>query len=200
MITYFCGPLSFGRVVSVLVAGRFIVSVPWGIPVTGRYYWEHCHYVDTDDFPNLAQMNLAVLADMGLLYTNQVNFNGCRWYLPGTTTVVHSVTYPSFQKGGQSAQPNFNLLVAARWHMVGDDGQKSYHLHRQPIGEDYLTQGEWSALGQSQGQTRINTFIGQGIYRSKTGSLLVQGNLAPHPANWQLRHGTKRRASKFWLP
>jgi len=182
------------------VTGRFVVSLAWPGLIGPRYFWEHCHWVDTTDFPNDPQMFNAVLADMRLLYTNQVKMEGVRWYQPGTTIIYYQqlVGFPTF--GAQAAQPNYNLLIAARWRLFGSDGSYSYHLHRQPVGEGYIEAGGWSATGRTQQQTRMNTFIGQGIYRTGTGALINSGDLADSPTQWQMRHGTKRRNSRFWIP
>jgi len=183
-----------------LLAGRFLVSAEWPDGVDGRYYWEHCFWVDSDDFDNNFQMNLAVLADMRLLYTEQVRMDSCRWYHLGTTVIYFSNNYGLSTFGQQPEQANYNLLICARWRMRGEDGSYSYHLHRQPIGEDYLVDGVWSDEGYLQSQTRLNTFIGQGIYRTNSGALIDAGEVAQLPVMWQLRHGTKRRKSRFWLP
>jgi len=200
MITDIEAALLFWGEPFMLLAGRFLMSAAWPDCAAEGYFWEHCHWVDNSDFTNNAQMSLAVLGDMGLLYTTQVRFWGCRWYVPHTTTIHFQSTFGSFQHGTQTAQANFNLLIAARWRMRASDGSYTYHLHRQPIGETYLTSGEWSSTGRTQQQTRMNTYIGQGIYRTATGSLITTGELGDLPIKWQLRHGTKRRRSRFWAP
>jgi len=145
-------------------------------------------------------MFLAINSDMKLLYTTQVWIASIRWFLPGTSTVFYTQNTSIGNVGSLTALTNPNLLIAARWRLLGSDGSRSYHLHRQPIGDEYLLDGTFSTTGRSQSQTRINTFIAQNIYRTHSGAKVVSGQLAPVPAMWQLRHGTKRRASKFWLP
>lgn len=183
-----------------LLAGRFLVSAPWPEGNDGQYYWQHCFWINNSDFASNAAMNLAVVQDMGLLYTDQVRFWSCRWYIPNTETVFFQNDYPSFQFGSQPAQENFNLLIAARWRMRGSDGSYTYHLHRQPVGADYIEGGEWSAVGDFQQRARVNTYVAQGIYRTQTGSLISSGVLASRPIKWQLRHGSRRRSRRFWLP
>lgn len=184
----------------VLYAGRSILAAPWPGGTIDHYYWEHCFWVNRSDFTSDGQMGLAVINDMKLLYTDQVRIWSTRWYVPGTTTVYFQQIYGVPQIGSQDPQDNYSLLIAARWRMRGEDGSYTYHLHRQPVGEDYLESGAWSSTGYTQQQTRMNTFIAQGIYRTKTGSLIDSGEVSILPTMWQLRHGTKRRNSRFWLP
>jgi len=182
------------------LAGRAILSVTYaGLP-SGRYYWEHCYWVESSDFPSNAQMYLAVNSDMKLLYGSNVAILSQRYFLPNTSTVFFTQNASLSNVGSLTPLTNPTLLIAARWRMRGSDGSRSYHLHRQTMGDEYLLDGTYSTTGRSQCQTRINTFIAQGIYRTHSGALITEGQLAPVPAMWQLRHGTKRRASKFWLP
>jgi len=182
------------------LTGRTILSLPWPGLASGRYYWQHCFWVDSDDFSNNAQMGLAVLADMKLLYEAQVQIHSTRWFLPNTTTIFFTQTYGTPQFGSLTTQPDPTLLIATRWRMRGDDGSYSYHLHRQPLGEDYLADGRYTPTGLTQTLSRMNTFIGQGIYRTSSTHLITSGQRSTVPVGWQLRHGTKRKASKFWLP
>lgn len=183
-----------------LLQVQCLVSAPWPEGNDGRYYWIHGCYVNNSDFPNDTQMRLALVADFKLLYTSQVLIESLRWKLPGTNTVYLLYLSVGGIPGDLAPQDNFNLLIAARWRMRGADGSYTYHLHRQPVGEDYITSGQWSSLGLSQQQTRCNTFVSQGIYRTRTGSPISSGSVVAAPSYWQLRHGTKRRSRRFWLP
>lgn len=183
-----------------LLHGQALLSAPWPEGNDGWYYWLHTFYVESTDFPNNSQMNNRCRNTMTLLYTDQVLLRSIRWKIAGTESVFFQVIYSPPQAGDQAAQENFNLLLAARWRLHAADGSYSYHLHRQPMGEDYITSGEYSSLGLMQQHTRLNTFMIQGIFRSQTGSLLTVGELASRPVMWQLRHGTKRRRRRFWLP
>jgi len=156
--------------------------------------------MDTDDFANDLQMGLAVVNDMKLLYSSTAQLRGCRWYLPNTTTVYFQQVYTFPQFGSLPAATGYDLLIAARWRLTTALGVRSYHLHRQPLPASYYTNGVYTATGLSQGQSRINTFLAQGIYRASDGHLLTAGHLAPALVSWQLRHGTKRRARRSWLP
>lgn len=183
-----------------LLRGHMLLSHPWPELEHDDYYWEHTYWVDSDDFPNNAQMSLATLQDMKLLYSTLVKTHSQRWYVGSSTTLFFQQNYSAGNTGAQTAQANPTLLIAARWRMKGADGSHTYHLHRQPIGEAYLEDAEYSTTGRTQQQTRMNTYIAQGIYRTQTGSLITFGQLAPSPIGWQLRHGTKRRNRRGWLP
>lgn len=183
-----------------LYGGRTVLSLAWPGLNHADYRWEHGFWINRSDFTSDAQMGLAVINDMKLFYTSQVQILSTRFFFPHTDTVYFSQTYSFPQFGSQGAQDNYSLLIAARWRMRGSDGSYTYHLHRQPIGEDYLENGVFSGTGYTQQQTRMNTFIAQGIYRTQTGSLIDTGEVAIWPVKWQLRHGTKRRNSRFWIP
>src|ERR1044072_6496935 len=158
-----------------LVTGRLVCSMAWPEGVDGRYYWQHCVYADTDDFSSNAQLGLQVLNNMKLLYSSRVQFHGLRWYLPDSETVYLSSTYTFPQFGSLAVTENPNILICVRWHLLGDDGSYTYHLHRQPIGDDYLENGQWSPLAGTQNASRVNTFVGFGKYRTKTGSVIETG-------------------------
>lgn len=172
----------------------------WPVPVTGRYFWEHCFWIDRDQFPSNGQMGLAVSSNMRLLYSSNVLLHGQTFYVPGTMVVFFRQTFTVPAGGAQPALTNPTLLIAARWRMRGSDGTRSYHLHRQAIGNEYLDGSVYSTLGRTQSTTRMGTFVLRDIYRTHSGAKIVEGQLAPTPAMWQLRHGTKRKASNFWLP
>ena len=182
-----------------LLSVRRLLSAEYPRGVDGRYYWQHCAWMDDTDFANNAQMGLAWITDAKLLYTSQVQIHSTRWLDPETHDVEFQQTYTFPQFGSLTAQSNYSLLLCARWKMHGVDGSYTYHLHRQPIGEAYLENGGYSALGLVQQQTRMNTYIAQDIYRTSTGALIDQGEVAERPVQWQLRHGTKRRERRGWL-
>lgn len=182
-----------------LVAARFVVRAEWPEGSDGYYYWEHCHWVETDDWDSHIQLYLAVLADMRLIHTSQVGMGGLSLYDPSDASLIYRQNNGFVNVGVQAAQDNPNLLLCARWRMWGADGSYTYHLHRTPIGEDDLEYGRWSAAGLTRQQTRMNTYIAQEVYRTRTGSLIERGEVADKPVMWQLRHGTRRRESTFWL-
>lgn len=182
------------------LATRVILSIPWPEGNDGRYYWEHCGWIDTDDFSFEPQMMLFILSNTKLLYTSQVQIHSTRTYLPGTQIVHNEVIYTPDQFGSQLPRENFNILVCARWRMRGEDGSYTYHLHRQPTGEEELIDGIWTDEGYLAQQTRCNTYVFQNRWRTSTGSLIDTGVVAQLPVMWQLRHGTKRRRRRFWLP
>lgn len=182
-----------------LLTVRFLVSAEFPRGVDGRYYWEHCLWVDRDDWPNDSQMVIEVRNTMRILYTEQVQLHGARYFHPisGDLYLDAPITTPFF--GSQEPVTSPNLLICARWRMWGADGSYTYHLHRMPVGDEHLIDGVWSDFGFTEQQTRMNTYIGDHPYRTHTGSLIDRGELAPLPVMWQLRHGTKRRRRRFWL-
>lgn len=182
-----------------LLTARAALSIDWPDGNAGRYYWQHCFWVDRSDFSSDLAMGLACIGDMKLLYTHQVRIHGIRWYDPSDGAVYFEQVYLLPQFGDQPDQDNYNILICARWHMYGSDGSYTYHLHRQPVGEAYLDSGEWSSLGRTQCLTRLSTFGSQGIYRTRTGALITSWQLGASPVQWQLRHGTKRRERRAWL-
>lgn len=182
-----------------LLTARFILSAEWPEGFDGRYYWEHCLWVDDSDWDSHIQMFLGILSDMKLLYTSQVDMHAVRFYDPSDMSLVYSQGIGPGNHGSQSPVEVVSLLIVARWTMRGADGSHTYHLHRAPVGVEYLTDGVWNLAGYAEMQTRLNTFIAQDVYRTKTGSLITEGFVGPYPGMWQLRHGTKRRESRFWL-
>lgn len=182
-----------------LLTVRALMSAEWPEGVDGRYYWEHCEWIDRDDFTSNGQMGLAVINDLKLLYTSQVQFHSTRWFDASDMSLFFQQTYSIVQHGSLSPSESPNLLMCARWRMHGDDGSYTYHMHRAPVGNDDLIGGVWSDDGYIRQSTHLNTYVDQGIYRTQTGSLITSGTVAQLPVMWQMRHGTKRRQSRFWL-
>lgn len=183
-----------------LLALRFLVSAPWPIGGDDRYYWEHCAWVERSQFSSDTQMANRVVTGMRSFYTSQIRFHAERYYLPNTSTVYFQRTFGPTEKGIYPVAEQPTLLICARWRMRADDGSTTYHLHRAPVGEDDLTDGVWSADGLFRQRTHMFDFIDEEMYRTKTGALITSGEVATLPVAWQLRHGTKRRRSRFWLP
>lgn len=200
MITYTVAAFPFERRDSLLLAVRTLWSAEWPEGIDGYYYWEQCGWVNSDDWSSTADMHQNIAAAVQQYYTSQVRQHSTRFYFPGTNTVFASFVYGTPGHGELSPAENYNLLICARWRMHAEDGSYSYHLHRMPVGDESLIDGVWSDDGFTRQVATLNTFIDDGIWRSSTGSLLDKGELAPLPVPWQLRHGTKRRRSRFWLP
>lgn len=187
--------------VMMLLSVRAILAAEWpGANDDGRYYWEQCAFLDSDDFSNLFQVALYYGQKFELTYAEDILYCGVRLYDASDGEVLLSQAFTTPQQGGLSSQPDYNLLMAARWRLWGDDGSYSYHLHRTPIAEDDLENGVWSASGRTRNQTALNTWLSTTKFRTRTGALLDHGDLADSPVQWQLRHGTKRRKRRFWLP
>lgn len=182
-----------------LLTARFLLSIPWPNTADGRYYWEHCLWLDNSDWSFNAQMANEVRNTMRILYTTQVQLHGARYFIPSSGDLFYDAPITVDVFGEQEAVTAPNILICARWRMWGEDGSYTYHLHRMPVGHEHLIDGIWSDFGFTEQQTRMNTYIGDHPYRTQTGSLIVRGELGQLPVMWQLRHGTKRRRRRFWL-
>lgn len=199
MIAYFSGLSIFWRIPSVLLAYRALLSCPWPEGNDGRYYWQHCAWVQDTDWDNNSEMALACFTAISELYTSQILFYGHRFYDPSDDSIVFQQTFTSPFACDLSPVENLNVITAARWRMVADDGSYSYHLHRRPIGEEDILDGGWDPDGYDRQQLALNNFLDWGFFRSHTGSPLNSGIVAPAPVQWQLRHGTRRRERRGWL-
>lgn len=154
----------------------------------------------TTDFSSTAQLLLNWTGRIKIGYTTQVLLHGHRLIDPTTGSTVFTQTFTSAQPCNRTPAPNYSLLIAARWKFTGADGSKGYHLHRWPIDAgwvdgDYLTDAGHSALEGVAG----SMYIPGKIY-SSTNSLITAYSVNRNLVDWQLRHGTKRRNSRFWLP
>jgi len=164
------------------------------------YWWQHCYYADTDDFPSIGQLSNAVVGVMANLYTNQVNRRGHRIYAVGSGALLRDNYFGAGNPCLRPARSDTNILMAARWRLRGEDGSYSYHLHRRLIGSEDQRDGVWTDAGYTQQVTSASTFVIAGFFRTKTGSLIDSFTVAGQPSMWQLRHGTKRRNNRFWAP
>jgi hypothetical protein len=200
MIAPLCRLFHLERGTALLLALRFLVSAEWPNGVDGRYYWQHCAWLDRDDFTTDTQMANRVVVAMRSLYTTQIRFHSERYYLPGTETVYFERFFAPTEGGIYPPSESPNLLICARWRMYGEDGSYTYHLHRSPVGDDDLIDAVWSDDGFFRQDTHLGDFIDEGFFRTHTGSLIDWGQVAQLPVKWQLRHGTKRRLRRFWLP
>ena len=199
MIASLCRPFLLEGVGTMQLAYRMLVSSAWPEGYDGRYYWQHCSWVDSDDWSSNTQMALDCFTAMEELYTSQVRFHAHRFYLPGTETVEFQQTFGSVFVGDLSPVENPTLLIVARWRMIATDGSKSYHLHRRPIGEEDLSGGGWDPDGYARQQLALNNYVDHGFFRAPSGAVLDAGLVAEVPVMWQLRHGTKRRERRGWL-
>jgi len=174
--------------------------MPWPGVAGGVYFWQHCYWIDTDDWTNIFQANIDINTDFGSLYTSQVRRRGNRIYDAVTGALLLTGYYGSGNPCSRPARPNPTLLIAAKWYLFGDDGSESYHLHRAPIGEDDLENGGWSTAGYGRQVVHAALWRNQGYYRTKTGALITSERVRATPIGWQLRHGTKRRNRQAWGP
>jgi len=174
------------------------VSMEWPIGYSGRYYWGHTYYVDTDDWLTFVQMEVATSIVLKSTYTADTTGHGQRYETLDGVTEVYRRQYITPNPGGQLAVANPSLLVAARWTLTAPDGSTFKHLHRRPVGVDDLEYGEWTAAGLLRQRASMGNVALSGIFRTKTGDLITGGRVDAAPTMWQLRHGTKRRTNRLW--
>jgi len=177
-----------------------LLSCAWPEITGGRYYWTHTAYMKTTDFSSTAQLLLAWTARVKIGYTEDVLLHGHRLIDPTTGNVVTTQTFTTPQACNQDAAVNYNLLLAARWKFVADDGSTGYHLHRYPVGEDWIDGDNFTDAAHSQLVAVAGSMYLPGKIYSGTGSEVASWSVNRNIVDWQLRHGTKRRNSRFWLP
>lgn len=183
-----------------LVRMNALLSCVWPDIVGGRYYWTHTAYMDTADWGSDLAMLLSWHQRVKIGYTTQVLLYGSRIIDPTDGSVIQTQTFTSPQPCDRAPFANYTLLVAGRWRFKADDGSTGYHLHRYPTNLDWLDNGEWNATGLSRLLSIAGSMYLPGRVYSRSGSLITSWEVAPEIAEWQLRHGTKRRNSRFWLP
>lgn len=183
-----------------LVRMNALLSCAWPDIVGGRYYWTHTAYMKTTDWSNNLQQMNNWRARVLIGYTTQVLYHGTRMIDPDDGTVVFQETNVDGQPGGRTPFANFSLLIAGRWRYEAADGSTGYHLHRYPTDLDWVEGDQWNATGLSRLQAVAGSMYAPGHIYSRSGSLVTGWGVAGMIAEWQLRHGTKRRNSRFWLP
>lgn len=177
-----------------------LLSCAWPDVVGGRYYWTHTAYMRTTDFSSTAQLLLNWTGRIKLGYTTQVLLYGHRLIDPVDGSTVFTQTFTSPQPCNRTAAPNYSLLMAGRWKFVGADGSTGYHLHRWPIDASWVDGDNLTDAAHSTLQGAAGSMYVPGKIYSRTNSLVVGWTVNRNVVDWQLRHGTKRRNSRFWLP
>jgi hypothetical protein len=183
-----------------LVRMNALLSCPWADLPTGRYYWTHSAYFNTDDHENQAQMLLAWNGRINIMYTSQVLRYGTRIIDPTDGSVVHTQTFTTPQPADRDPFDQYSLLIAARWKFKAADGSEGYHLHRYPMNLEWVDGNQLTDEGHFRNLASAGTMYNHEDTYSSTGSLIVSWSVNRTIAEWQLRHGTKRRNSRFWLP
>lgn len=179
----------------------WLKSMPYSPNPSGRYYWTNVMYLESTDFPNVPQMINHALSKEKIICRANINVEGYRLKTPpGRGNVVSTVDFSILQPGGQPAIANPYLLTIARWTLIDDLGRKSYRLVRYPLGEADIIDGKLSPLAMTRQQASLGTYLITGTMRNSYGRVLTTGSVSPLAHMWQLRHGTKRGRSKFWLP
>lgn len=183
-----------------LVRMNALLSCAWPDVAGGRYYWTHTAYMRTTDFPNQAQLLLSWTNRVKIGYTSQVLLYGHRIIDPTTGGVIFTQTFTTPQPGTRSPFANFSLLIAARWRFVADDGTTGYHLHRYPTDTSWVVDDQFTDEGHDRQVAVAGSMYSDGKVYSSVGSPVVGWEVGRAVVGWQLRHGTKRRNSRFWLP
>lgn len=174
---------------------------PYPSNPSGWYYWTSVLYVDSDDFDNQSQMILAVLGRERLCSRENIHYWGYRIKQPpGRGNVVLTASFTGTGTGSLPAIADPQILCIARWTLADSFGHKTYRLVRYPIGTSEIEGDRLTPAGLLRQQTSINTFLATNIFRNKYGRVLETGAASPRVHMWQLRHGTKRSRSRFWLP
>lgn len=189
----------FGSAV-MLVRLNALLSIPEPSTSSGRYYWTHTAYFNTDDWATQAQLisNFGLRIRIG--YTSDVRYHGVRAIDPSDGSVVFTTSSVMGQACDRTPFANWSILIAGRWRFTAADGSSGYHLHRYPTDLDWVD-GE---VFNDEGHLRLLAVAGSmylpGEVYSRTGSLITGWSVNRNIVEWQLRHGTKRRNSRFWLP
>lgn len=176
-----------------------LLSLPFPENPSGRYYWTHTAYMKTEDFSSMAQLLLNWTGRVKLGYTSDVLLYGHRVIDPSDGSVVFTQTFTSPQTCNQTPVVDWNILLAGRWIFVGTDGSRGYHLHRYPAGEDWVDGDSWSSFGLGRLSAVAGSMYSPGKIYTSTGAEVEGWSVRPGIVGWQLRHGTKRRRSDFWL-
>jgi hypothetical protein len=193
-VLLFCG------VVSVLVRLNALLSAPNADTPTGRYYWTHTAYFKQEDWASQAQMLSAWGLRVRIGYTEDIRYHGTRIIDPTDGSVIDQTASVMGQACDRDPFEHWSLLVAGRWRFIAEDGTTGYHLHRYPTNLEWVDGDSFT----DEGHLRILAVAGSmylpGKVYSKTGSEIVEWSASRNIVDWQLRHGTKRRNSRFWLP
>ncbi len=183
-----------------LVRVNALLSCPWPGITGGRYYWTHTAYMKTEDWASNNALFHAWTLRVALGYTEDVLLYGHRMIDPDDGSIVATQTFTTPQACDQDAVDDYTLLVAGRWRFVADDGTGGYHLHRYPVGEDWISEGQFTPFGLGRLEAVAGSMYAPGKVYARSGSEVSGWSVSPNIVGWQLRHGTKRRNSRFWLP
>lgn len=183
-----------------LVRAALLLRADWPNTTDGAYYWTHNTYADTDDWTSHVQLRNDLIADYRLAYTSQIGCWGVQLQDPNDSSVVYQVGFTTPALGLRTAVDDYSLLIAARWHIIGEDGSRGYHLHRYPQDVSWASEGVWTPTGDFENGVSAAAFYDTNPWRTRTGALVASVSLSPNIVSWQLRDGTRRRNSRFWLP
>lgn len=175
-------------------------SLPYPALPSGRYYWTTVAYVDSDDWSNQNQMILHVLQRERLITRANVRFDGYTIKRPpGRGNIILQADPTPAPNGSLAAVADPQIISIARWTLRDNQNHPTYRLVRYPLGTEDIDADMLSASGYARQVASLNTFLATGTFRSKYGRVLTAGTVSPRVHMWQLRHGTKRSRSTFWL-
>lgn len=172
----------------------FWKRVPYAPNPDGYYYWSSVYYIDpADDSPDYWWYS--TIYEVEEVSTTQ---SVQRWGFvtksePGMGNIIN-VSPSGGDENGLIPDPDgYSLLQIARWELRGADGSRSYRLSRQPLRPVDIAGTLLSATGLATQGGALNSFLAKGVFRTRSGALIVSGHVAPEVRGWQLRNGTKRR-------
>jgi len=184
----------------VLVRMNALISLPWPDVAGGRYYWTHTAYMKQEDWASENAMLLNWTNRVKLGYTEDVLLYGHRIINPDDGTVIRTQTFTTPNQCNQDPVDDYNILLAGRWRFKAADGTGGYHLHRYPAGDSWVAGDDWTPFGLGRLQAVAGSMYAPGKIYARSGSEVEGWEVSPTIVGWQLRHGTKRRNSRFWLP
>jgi len=184
-----------------LVQVDILKSLPYAPNPSGRYFYTTVVYADRDNYVSYTTMANNMYSRESLITRENVWFHGFRFHdPPGRGNIAFTVSYSSPGEGSQPPVDNFSLITIARWTLVSVTGRKTYRLSRAPLDITQIDGEYLTPAAVLHEQTMLNTFCGPDVFYNKYGELLSHGIVSPRVHMWQLRHGTKRERSRFWLP
>lgn len=175
-------------------------SMPYASLPSGRYYWTTTLYTESTLFTSDANLALYAVTREKLITRANVDFEGLRVKRPpGRANIVLQQDFTFGQPGAQTAVANPFLINIARWTLRDDFGHVTYRLHRFPLGEGEFDGLKLTSAAYAVQQNMLNGFLFPARWYNHHGNVLTSGQVSPLVHMWQLRHGTKRRRSDFWL-
>jgi len=167
----------------------------------GYYYWTNVYYLNIFDFSSYIQMRQHMQSKERLIHTTDVQFMGYQVHQPpGRGNVIEQISYTTLGTGLIPSEGQYSILDVFRWTFWTADDRPTYRLQRMPIRPSDVEGGKLTPSGQFWSQASANDLLIGGKAKNSYGETLVRATVAQEARMWQQRHGTKRAASRFWLP